>query len=167
MPVTQLTPAHLRPTWWLFWKNLCSAGTASGWLSFPDWGSNFDCWAQRYKSSILSNTGMISNPSSIEENCLVDCTQPKMRAESELLMREHHKDSLVQNSKTLGRLYSAWVKVANIAQHLKQTWSQMFQSNSNSNLIEVSLRILHIINCSVPYVQHGWKERDKGWLWAY
>lgn len=39
---------------------------------------------------------MISNPSSIEENCSVDCTQPKMRAESELLMREHHKDSLVQ-----------------------------------------------------------------------
>lgn len=39
---------------------------------------------------------MIPNPVSMEESRLVDCTQTKMRAESELLMREHHKDSLVQ-----------------------------------------------------------------------
>lgn len=30
------------------------------------------------------------------ESHLVDCIQTKMRAESELLMREHHEDSLVQ-----------------------------------------------------------------------
>lgn len=40
---------------------------------------------------------MIPNPMSIEESCSVDCTQMKMRTESELLMRERHKDSLVQN----------------------------------------------------------------------
>lgn len=30
------------------------------------------------------------------ESYLVDCIQTKMRAESELLMRKHHEDSLVQ-----------------------------------------------------------------------
>lgn len=40
---------------------------------------------------------MIPNPLSIEESCSVDCTQMKMRAESELLVKEHHKDLLVQN----------------------------------------------------------------------
>lgn len=40
---------------------------------------------------------MIPNPLSIEESRSVDCTQMKMRAESELLMKEYHKDLLVQN----------------------------------------------------------------------